>query len=227
MSEIANDPTQAGVAVPEKGGARLTLPEIQSLCFKAARGAGMEWGLAEEAAFAARWLAAAGLPGPERLGARLQAGGDAAPETGSGVWRDRAGGALCPIAAGAALSDRAGTVAPELRLERLAWPVLILPFLSLVSEGCGTSVALSWPGGRVTVGPDGPGTGADLEALAGLAEATVEIAGAAGATSVARQSGRWLSHDDWAILDGFALRTTVPASEKSRAGAGAGNLDND
>ena len=94
MSEIANDPTQAGVAVPETGGARLTLPEIQSLCFKAARGAGMEWGLAEEAAFAARWLAAAGLPGPERLGARLQAGGVAAPEIGSGVWRGRAGGAL-------------------------------------------------------------------------------------------------------------------------------------
>ena len=35
---------------------RLSLPEIDALCLKAARGAGYSWGVAEEASFAARWL---------------------------------------------------------------------------------------------------------------------------------------------------------------------------
>ena len=36
--------------------------EIETTILKAARGAGMEWGLAEEAAQAARFLARLGLP---------------------------------------------------------------------------------------------------------------------------------------------------------------------
>ena len=41
-----------------------SLNEIESLCKKAARGAGLSWGLAEEAGKAARWLSAHGLDGP-------------------------------------------------------------------------------------------------------------------------------------------------------------------
>ena len=51
---------------------RLSLPEIESLVVKAARGAGYNWGIAEEAGFAVRWLARTGLPGPEILLAHLQ-----------------------------------------------------------------------------------------------------------------------------------------------------------
>ena len=36
--------------------ASLSRNEVASLCMKAARGAGMSWGLAEEAGFAAAWL---------------------------------------------------------------------------------------------------------------------------------------------------------------------------
>jgi hypothetical protein len=40
----------------------VTLAEIESYLRKAARASGLEWGLAEEAGKAARWLAAFDLP---------------------------------------------------------------------------------------------------------------------------------------------------------------------
>ena len=40
-----------------------SLNEIEAIGKRAARGAGLPWGLAEEAGKAARWLTARGLPG--------------------------------------------------------------------------------------------------------------------------------------------------------------------
>ncbi|MEF9603350.1 DUF3726 domain-containing protein, partial [Paracoccus sp. PXZ] len=45
----------------------LSRNETEALCLKAARGAGMSWGLAEEAAFAAGWLGAHGIDGAGAL----------------------------------------------------------------------------------------------------------------------------------------------------------------
>ena len=50
----------------------LTLAETESYLRKAARACGLDWGIAEEAGKAARWLAAFDLPGPELLLAHLQ-----------------------------------------------------------------------------------------------------------------------------------------------------------
>ena len=49
-----------------------TLAEIEAYLRKAARAAGLDWGLAEEAGKAARWLAAFDLPGAEITLAHLQ-----------------------------------------------------------------------------------------------------------------------------------------------------------
>ena len=43
----------------------LTLAEVESYLRKSAQAVGLDWGIAEEAGKAARWLAAYGLPGPE------------------------------------------------------------------------------------------------------------------------------------------------------------------
>ena len=40
----------------------LSIGELDSLVFKAYRGAGFSWGMAQEAGFAASWLARHGLP---------------------------------------------------------------------------------------------------------------------------------------------------------------------
>jgi hypothetical protein len=50
----------------------LTLAETESYLRKAARACGLDWGIAEEAGKAARWLAAFKLAGPETLLAHLQ-----------------------------------------------------------------------------------------------------------------------------------------------------------
>jgi hypothetical protein len=44
-----------------------SLNEVEAMGKRAARGAGLDWGIAEEAGKAARWLTARGLPGPELL----------------------------------------------------------------------------------------------------------------------------------------------------------------
>ena len=52
---------------------RLSRTETETLCFKAARGAGHSWGIAEEAATAVGWLCAQGLDGTSALLAAIVA----------------------------------------------------------------------------------------------------------------------------------------------------------
>lgn len=116
-----------------------SLSEIDSLARRAARGAGMSWGLAEEAGQAVSWLCAHAMPGAEYLAALLQRQthrdhGAAHPLPDQTPWRAQAG-ALCPIAAGAALSDRAVEISnmARLRLVRCEAPFLLLPFLASIA----------------------------------------------------------------------------------------------
>ena len=53
-----------------------SLNEIESLAKNATRGAGRDWGLAEEAGKATRWLCAAGWPGADLLAELLILRGD-------------------------------------------------------------------------------------------------------------------------------------------------------
>ena len=68
-----------------------SLNEIEALGKKAARGAGMPWGMAEEASKALRWLCAHGIDGMTHL-ARLLKRNDGmehaqiAPQTLTGWW---------------------------------------------------------------------------------------------------------------------------------------------
>ena len=54
-----------------------SLGEVQALAVKAARGAGLSWGVAEEAGYAVRWLQANGAPGLTALANLLQDFGSA------------------------------------------------------------------------------------------------------------------------------------------------------
>lgn len=218
-----------------------SLNEIEALARKAARGAGMSWGLAEEAGKAARWLAARGLPALPSLAALLDAQ-DGLPyqvvrpqeETAAdGALRWRAAGErLCPIACGAALADRAGDPAAglSLKLERVAQPLLLLPFLARAADQRSGAIALSLDGWEIRVGPDGPDDAAALAAAPAEASARLRpldrpVAAARAAPGAA---GFEAPDDAWETLARFAHRTYVPASDESRlAGAGAGLSDND
>ncbi|MCB2129936.1 MAG: DUF3726 domain-containing protein [Rhodobacteraceae bacterium] len=236
MTTIANDPAHPGTAPAGNAKAlMLTLPEIQAQAIKAARGAGRSWGMAEEAGYAAVWLAASGIDGAMLLTRHLEAtdGVDwaaiAPRATPEGPIRHAAGPAMCPLAAGAYLSDSAGTGAEGREIENLAFPVLILPFLGLLSGATGREQILTWAGGTVAVcaeGPVAPGAARALAAEAGPCTVRVRPGGPS-PVAARRATGLAVLHADWLRFDALARRTYVPATATSRADAGAGGSDND
>lgn len=186
-----------------------SLAEIAAQARKATRGAGYAWGLADEAGIAVRWLEARGLPGTEALAGLLthQDGCDYAelrPASLDGVWRC-ASGALCPIIAGITLSDYRFDPPPTLGTVR--FPILLIPFLA----SCGLSHPIV--------------ADASLNAEADLSNSPLQP----GPLDLPQPQAvsRPIDASVWMTLDRFAHRTYVPASEASRAGAGAGATDND
>ena len=154
----------------------LSRNEVESLGLKAARGAGFSWGLAEEAGLGLGWLWAEGIDATAALLALLTArgAGQGRPVPGPGRWRAaKEGAALCPIALGAALLDRAGLADGPLSLTPdlgpVAAPVLLVPFLfraGQAGQAKGAGLLLEWPGGGLRIGPTGlvRGSLADLGA---------------------------------------------------------------
>ena len=213
-----------------------SLNEIESLAKKATRGAGYSWGLAEEAGKATRWLCAAGLPGAPALAALLVRNDGVAydalrPIDEAAPWR-ATGGALCPLIAGAALSDRAGTLAAGrgIVLSRVSHPLLLLPFLVSAADMTRTDLTLHWDGVILSHGPDGTALDARAAALA-VTEARDVGAAPTTARPATRIRRAWrgdIAPDSAAILQRFAHRTYAPETdERRRAGAGAGLSDND
>lgn len=231
----AMDPTRSGSPLPTGKSARLSRNEIEQLCQKAARGAGMSWGLAEEAGFAAGWLAMQGLDGPDALLAQLQtadgrAWSEICPTVKPREFRAAEGGQLCPIALGSALCDHvalAATRCDSLRVGPVTHPILLLPFLADMARARQHGIRIEWSGGRVDVATDGATTG-DVEALrqAALLEADLLVDIAPPRPNRAQVALPPVSADTLGALNAFAMRTTVPASAASRAGAGAEG-DND
>lgn len=224
-------------AIPKTARILMSRNEIATLCFKAARGAGMSWGHAEEAGQAAAWLALYGLDGPKSLAAHLQGAAgkswqDVCPDVRPGLWETAAGTPLCPISLGATLCDFAAL--PDLPLANegletgpVSRPLLVLPFLSAVAEALGKPVRLSWPGGDIDLGPEGQISGA-TEALAKaeterLLIRTCTLVGETTRKPVMAPVGS----ETLEFLNALAMKTTVPPSDRSRAGAGGGTSDND
>ena len=213
-----------------------SLNEIEVMGKRAARGAGLPWGLAEEAGKAARWLAARGLSGPEQLAEILTLNDgksyeDLAPVSVDGEWRARAD-RLCPLVCGAALSDRATEIAAgrEFELGPVSRPLLLAPYAAAAAEQAGCSIELSWDGAAMVVTPEGLSIDTAPDALTARGADHVRCRRVEGTETVspAGQRARTVDAETWARLNAFALRTFAPATEASRlAGAGAGLTDND
>jgi hypothetical protein len=212
----------------------LSRNEIEALCARAARGAGLGWGHAEEAGFAAGWLHARGIDGSTALLARLEgaagrAWSDLCPVVGAGKWAARGSIPICPVALGAALSDHCelpeGRLAGGLCVGPVSHPVLVLPFLARIAGVLGTPVRLRFDGGGIDIGPDR--LSGDADCLAGLAEAAFTLSSGPGPAGPGRPPAYGCPQATLGALGDLALRTTVPRSARSRADAGAGTGDND
>lgn len=232
-SEPADEPSRS----EPDGHVRLSLNEIEALCLQAARGAGMSWGMAEEAGSAARWLSAQELDGPGALLALLD---ETVGRNPLALWpRVRPGGCtstgdlLCPVALGVALSDLAARpeklcAGGELRADAVAQPLLLLPFLSQLASRTGQWVGLNWDGGRVALASDGRMSGS-LASLGQSMQAAVVLTFGQSADEgpIFSAQPSVLEAPTVSGLEVYALLTAVPASDASRTGAGAASSDND
>jgi len=200
-----------------------SLGETAALALKAARGAGMSWGLAEETAASVVWLHSRGLPGISALCSYLgqDFGVAAAPKSPEGG---------CPIMTGCALIDGMMTV-PEtssqtLELGHVHAPLLLLPFVARLEPGHYWLTAPGLPG-TVSITK---GDGWQSHCLRGSGSCTVSLGDRPQVEPplemITRVSERFTCCVD--RLDAYAHRTYAPATGQSRmSGAGAGLTDND
>ncbi len=213
----------------------ITLAEIEVYLRRAARASGLEWGLAEEAGKAARWLAAFDLPGPETMLAHLQnlAGKDYAafiPRCDLERWQAD-GGTLCPVITGAALADRSATMLEgnTLRLGKTAYPILLAATLGQAARFHRCGFTTCWSGMRLDCFGHGLTIEGDRDSLL-LAEVDQVCCCKSDATTpqqIASTGAYSIDQDIFKRIDALAFETFAPATEESRAGAGAGLTDND
>ena len=208
--------------------------EIDAMAKRAARGAGLPWGLAEEAGKAVRWVCANGLPGADALAHVLELNrgrsyDQLAPVSTDGVWEARCG-SLCPLIAGAVLSDLAEDIAHgrEIVLGRVAHPVLLSGYLAPITRRYGGTVTLRWQEGTICVSRQGVGLGGS----AGHADHAENIRCFASDSDMAlfnpETPGNDIALATWEKLTGFMTLYLAPDTEASRmAGAGGGGSDND
>jgi hypothetical protein len=211
----------------------LSFNEIESLASKSARGAGFAWGLAEEVAAAAGWLARAGIPWPCSLSALLlDLPRLAPPETGGPVLvAADAGAALCPIRAGLLVAEADLLLEAEsARLTAVAHSVWLLPFMARAARHRNRTIRLRVGTAMVLVGP-APG---DQRGGGRLAEVPTPMEVEISAVDAPKMPGDRLPPfvavpaDQLSPLERLERRTYVPASDASRiSGAGAGLSDND
>lgn len=218
----------------------VSLNEIESLALKAARGAGFDWGLADEVARAARWLAARDLPWAGSLAAILEV--NAAGRLGGFLWTGSDIATIaadldsCPIRGGACLCDFV-RVLPRLSLPRTLQPLWLLPFADTASNLTGVPIGLRWSERHMVVGPDGAfrAFAQSMQHLSTVSRADLTIEMEPGEASglplerwATGAASRTVSRSDWRRLQHFEHLTYVPASETSRlTGAGAGTKDGD
>ena len=184
--------------------------ELNALVTKAARGAGLSWGLAEEAGWAAEWLSRRGLPAAAWAAEWLAQTVEGRPT---------------PVEVGVAIADAlpaAQPLAAEATLpDGMSAPGYLLPFLHRVATRVGQVEIVTPFGLAARIQSDGTvvfGPGWSDRTAGWRFETTCRPV-------LSSRAGGTASVID--CLQGLALHTTVPPSDTSRRQAGASGTDND
>ncbi len=195
-----------------------SLGEIRSLSVKAARGVGLEWGIAEEAGFAVEWLEAHGIHGAKALAQYL-----------SKVHREENFVLKnCPLHLGCHISDVDDWSA--FKGARIYQPVLTIPFMINTLQD--RIISMSWDTKNITIQKDGISIISNDEIVSEPCKLvhSISIKPIQNTIDLVQCKSRVLEDETAyiAILNALAHETYAPATEASRiAGAGAGLNDND
>ena len=197
-----------------------SLSEIDATCKKAARGAGLSWGYAEEAGKAARWLAAHQLPSTEILAAYLT-------ERQKNTEHYQGSNPKCPLLAGASLCDTGyDGVEQSIEIRHVVYPLLLLPYLTQLSQATHAGLNLQWLGtnincaeGVIYIQENASISTSELtEVSCSYLEPSVNL----NKSSIQEMGvlGQSVEASHWQALESLAHLTYVPATEESRRGAG-------
>lgn len=214
---------------------KITLAEIEFYIRKAARAVALDWGICEEAGKAARWLAAFDLPGPELLLAHLKRidgknYSDFIPGCDQGPWQSKAD-LVCPVIGGAALADRSAQMleGKVFELSNVAFPLLLAATVGQAARCHRTVFTTSWAGVSLSCHENGiriEGSRDDLF-LDKVDSVTCRQSEDLEPRQLPSTMAYSIDETIWKEIDALAFKTYAPATEESRAGAGAGLTDND
>lgn len=203
----------------------LSLGEFSALVAKALRGTGYSWGLAEDGAYAARELARFGLHAPELVVDLLrEVGACQLSLLMPSKDGQSPGSLLCPVCVGAVLAD--ASCVEERSFPLVAAPLLVAPLIALtLSPNDAGGFRISWTNGECDI------TRTELNVHGSLptdpTSIVVQRVSELRLSSSATVDRVHMSDSTMDELTRLAHRTYAPATEASRAGAGARSSDND
>lgn len=222
---------------------QLSLNQVEQTSRKAVRGAGLDWGLAEDAGRAVRWLEMAGLPGMASLQELLGAVDHAdlfslALQPGEAGWISQAV-PMSPLLVGPAIADhlwlaRSDDRQPEIILVNIAFPLLCAGYAGVAAAQSGCPLVLRWEGQTLNITPNGMTLNSDDQQPGQpfATRMTVRLGDSAERACLPqvrlKAGSRQINARVLAALAVYAGKTCVQATDASRmAGAGAGLNDND
>lgn len=205
-----------------------SLNQIQQTARKAARAAGLSWGLADEAGDAVMWLQLYKFnPCGILIDALNNISRTAAPQNLNGVWIGD--GDLNPFITGAAICDVRARLINGIECGAVAYPLLVAGFVGGLATA-ERAIKMKWGGGEIICTTAGVVVSGDeflYQARSNFLSVRV------GDFDFERQNLRAGKYGEteiditvWQRLEKMAAATYVAASEISRGGAG-GLTDND
>ena len=198
--------------------------EIDTTSKRASKAAGFSWGVAEEIGKSIRSLELFGLPGVINLNLYLKKIKKNHPKKLNRIDKENKpkDKELCPIYSGVAFLDlcRQLEILQSIKFYNVSYPLLMLPFISKVSELLGTKILTQYNNISFLLNFDKSifSKNIDKQAIPLANEINIEFL----------ENKNSFSEKDWMELYKLSEETFVEESESSRTkGAGAGLSDND
>ena len=201
-----------------------SLSEIETISKRASRAAGFSWGVAEEIAKGIRLLELFGLPGIQNLNQYYKNINKKNYKKISIINKNNKLNklTLCPLNLGINFLDQIKTLEPlkKITFQKIAYPVLFLPFLSRSSDIIGKKILLKFEKNNFLFN-------FNVNILSNFSKRNFPLIAKKAEISFLENKDSF-TEKDWKNLYRLSEHTFVEESESLRQGAaGAGVTDND